>query len=146
MIRPSNTISSDTFPPWPVIHPKRHRDLLEETPMEQIVKHTVYRVSWDGNVEATQRSKNVKLYTWAVPAQVSPRAVQCCSHKPPEAQQEYLPSPNFLKFMILFGNHRCLLLSSPFEPNILVITAEIRVTSLTKENMVKCNKSSKKSK
>ena len=90
-----------------------------------------------------QRSKNIKLYTRAVPAQVSPRAVQCCSHKPPEAQQEYLPSPNFLKFMILFGNHRCLLISSPFEPNILVIMRDIRVVALTKDNMDKFNKSSK---
>ena len=41
-----------TFPPCPVIHPKRHRELLEETLIQGIAKHTVYRVSSDGNVEA----------------------------------------------------------------------------------------------
>ena len=54
-----------------------------------------------------------------------------------------LPSKTFLKLMILFGKHCCLLLSSPFEPNILVITGEIRVIALTKDNMDKFNKSSK---
>ena len=29
----------------------------------------------------TQRSKNIKLYTWAVPAQAWPRTVQFCSHR-----------------------------------------------------------------
>ena len=46
--------------------------------------------------------------------------------------------------MILFGNHCFLLLSTPFEVNILVIIGEIRVIALTKENMNKCNKYSKK--
>ena len=54
-----------------------------------------------------------------------------------------LPSKTFLKLMILFGKRCCLLLSSPFEPNILVITGEIRVIALTKDNMDKFNKSSK---
>ena len=38
----------------------------------------------------------------------------------------------------------CLFLSSPFEPKLLVITGEIRVIALTKDNMDKFNKSSKK--
>ena len=90
------------------------------------------------------REARTSDYTWAVPAQVSPRAAQCWSHNPPEAQQEYLPSQIFLQLMILFGKHCCLLLSSPFELNILVITGEIRIIALTKDNMDKFNKSGNK--
>ena len=95
-------------------------------------------------MEATQRSKNTTLYTRAVPAQAGPRAAQPCSHKPPEAQQQHLTFQTFPEFVILLGNRCFLLLSSPFELNILVITGEIRVMALTKKNMNKCNKYSKK--
>ena len=36
--------SSDTFPPCSVTHSKRHRELMEESLIKWIVKHTVYRV------------------------------------------------------------------------------------------------------
>ena len=56
----------------------------------------------------------------------------------------YMTFQTFLKLVILSGNRCFLLLSTPFELNILVITGEIRIIALTKDNMDKFNKSGNK--
>ena len=95
-----------------------------KSPSHSILQNTLFIDFTEIEVwrSLTQRSKNVKLYTKAVPAQVWPRAVQSCSLQTwgsaPEAQRLTAAIPNFPKTYDYLWNHYCLWLSSPLGPNI----------------------------
>ena len=136
-------INSDTFPLCPVIHPKRHRELMEESLTQWTVNHTVYSfLRWKcGGHTEKQEHQTVHMGS---PSPGVARGSPVLEPQTTRSPAVISAIQNFLKLMTLFGKHCCLLPSSPFEPKILVIIGEIRVIAITKDNMDKFNKSSKK--
>lgn len=69
----------------------------------------------------TQKSKNVKLYTWAGVAKGSPEKQHATLGLCTRSSKVIIPAiSNFPK------TYDCLLLSNPFEPNMYIITGECR--------------------
>ena len=117
---------------------------MEESLIKWIVKHTVYRVSWDGNVDAhTEKQEHQTVHTDSP----SPAAAKGSPVLQPQTTR--IPAvisaiPNFPKTYDSLWESLLPVTQVSISANILVITGEIKVMSLTKQSMDKCNKSSNK--